>query len=390
MKILVVSTSFPRWPRDSFAPFILKHCRNLHDAGWEVYVLVPHYAGLPLKEDWDGIRIMRFRYFIERFQDWPYKGGILPQIKRKPWTAIKLLFYIVSMYSNTLKIIRTENIDMVNFHWLFPCSLWLKRIARKINIPIVLTGHGTDIWLAAGKFMKRMFTNGAFKAASALTVNSEFMLGVLSKCNLPGIVKVIPMAVDIEKFKPLDSKPSRSNLVIAVGRVLKSKGLFELVDAMAEVKTRVPDARLEIIGEGPAKIPLKKKIEEKKLGDFIALLEPINNNELPEKYRSARVLALPSLVPEGLGMTAVEAAACGVPSITYGLGGTSEFVAHDHNGIIVGHSHEALVEGLLRLYSDDDLTDYLGENARATVEKSFSWDVVAKKFNDLFLGLLRS
>jgi len=294
------------------------------------------------------------------------------------------------MYSNTLKIVRTENIDIVNFHWLFPCSLWLRRIARKINIPLVLTGHGTDIWLAAGKFMKRAFTNGAFKAASALTVNSEFMLGVLSKCNLPEIVKVIPMAVDIDRFEPLDSKPSRSKLVVAVGRVLKSKGLFELVDAMVEVKTQVPDARLEIIGEGPAKIQLKKRIEERKLGDFIALLEPINNNDLPEKYRSARILALPSLVPEGLGMTAVEAAACGVPSITYGLGGTSEFVTHNHNGIIVEQSHAALVEGLLKLYSDDDLTDRLGKNARVTVEKSFSWDVVAKKFNDLFQGLLRS
>ena len=85
-----------------------------------------------------------------------------------------------------------------------------------------------------------------------------------------------------------------------------------------------------------------------------------------------------------------QAAACGVPSITYGLGGTSEFITHNHNGIIVEQSHDALVEGLLRLYSDDDLTDRLGKKARATVEKSFSWDVVAKKFNDLFQGLLRS
>lgn len=390
MRILIVSTSFPRTPKDSFAPFILQHCKNLRDNGWDVYVLVPHYKGLPINESWDGINITRFRYFIERFQDWPYKGGILPQIGKKPWRWVKLLFYILSMKANTLKIVKTEDIDIVNFHWLFPCSIWLKRIAKKIKIPMVLTGHGTDIRLAGNKFVKRMFSDRAFKAASALTVNSEYMLSVLSRNTLPGNTNVIPMGVDTDKFKPLNSKPSRSKLVIVVGRVLRSKGLFDIVIAMEEVQKHIPEARLEIIGEGPLKNPLKEKIVANRLDNFITLLEPIKNDDLPEKYRSARILALPSLIPEGLGMTAVEAAACGVPTITYGLGGTSEFVTDNQNGLIVRQSHDALVEGLLKLYSNDGLVDYLGNNARARVEANYSWDVISKKFNDLFLGLIKS
>jgi len=386
MRILVVSTSFPMRKGDSLSPFIWDYCRTLKERGWEITVLVPHHRGLPKFETWEGIEVRRFKYLPERFEDIAYSGGIMPGLKTKPWKALKMPFYILSMYSAARRILSEKNFDLVNFHWLFPACFWLKRFYRKGGIPVVLTGHGTDIRLTR-KFPFSWFAKRAMKAAKAATVNSQYMAGILTPLQTESKIAVIPMGVDTVKFAPGNEKPSKSKKVLFIGRLIQQKGVDLLLDAFAAIPAEIPGSTLEIIGYGPLRDQIAARIESGNLTDSVILTDPVDYDDLADKYRSARILALPSLIPEGLGMTAIEAGASGVPTITFGLGGTSEFVISGENGIVTAADVSSLRDGLLELLRDDGKTDRLGENAHAAVIEKYSWGSVSGKFNILFREL---
>jgi glycosyltransferase involved in cell wall biosynthesis len=387
MRILVVSTSFPRSPGDNLSPFIWEYCLGLKKQGWDVTALVPHHKGLKREETWEGIRIIRFKYLPERYEDLAYTGGIMPGLKSRPWTFFKLPLFIRSMYAEALRVTKDGSFDLVNFQWLFPASFWLTGFARKRNLPMVMTAHGTDVRLALQKPFNR-FARKALRRSAALTLNSEYMKSILSRLFLPDNTEIIPMGVDTERFSPGRLPPSRSKKLIFVGRLIPLKGLDLLIDSFARVVEKIPGARLEIIGHGPETEKLVAKIQRLGLGDSAILTGPVDHADLPEKYKSARALALPSVKDEGLGMTAVEAGACGVPTITFGLGGTSEFVTNEETGLIVDKDENALAAGIERILTDDELVDRLGSKARQRVVEDYGWEGISGKFDALYRSLI--
>jgi glycosyltransferase involved in cell wall biosynthesis len=406
VKILVVSTSFPRSPGDSLSPFIWEYCLGLKRRGWDVTALVPHHKGLKREETWEEIRVMRFKYLPERYEDLAYTGGIMPGLKSRPWTVFKLPLFIRSMYSAALHATKEGSFDLVNFQWLFPASFWLTGFARKRNIPIVMTGHGTDFRLALRstseasqsidvhpvlKSLSEFWARRALRKCTAVTINSEYMKrrSVEDGLPLPDKTVIIPMGVDTERFSPGRLPPSHSKKLMFVGRLIPLKGLDLLIDSFARVVEKIPGAQLEIIGHGPERQRLVERIQGLGLGDSAILTGPVGHADLPEKYRSARGLALPSVKVEGLGITAVEAGACGVPTITFGLGGTSELVINEKTGLVVKKDETELAEGIKRILTDDDLVDRLGENARKKVVGNYGWGEISGRFDALYRSLIK-
>jgi len=212
MKILIATTSFPLKPGDSLSPFLWEFCLGLKARGWDVTVVVPHHKGIEEKEVWDGIEIIRFKYLPERFEDLAYSGGLLPNVKKDPLQLLKLPFFIYAMYRTVKNLSLERRFDLVNFHWLFPASFWLGRYIKKSGLPVVLTGHGTDIHLAI-KSPFKIFANSALKASSALTINSGYMKRIIGNQNIPDCVEIIPMGTNTDKFKPSGKSPSKSRTV---------------------------------------------------------------------------------------------------------------------------------------------------------------------------------
>lgn len=387
MKMLVVSTSFPKSPGDGLSPFVWEYCLNLKSRGWQITVLVPHHPGLKQDEDWQGIRIRRFRYLPEKFEDLAYSGGLMPGLKKEPWKLLKIPFYIHSMYSESLRILAGSGFDLVNFHWLFPACFWLRGFLEKSGIPAVMTGHGTDVHLAL-KHPFRYFANKSLPVSSALTINSEYMMNLADRLKKAARTEVIPMGVDSDRFSPGLKGPSASKKILFIGRLIRQKGIGLLLDSMQKVIKEVPDSSLEIIGFGPLRKILDERVRRDRLKDHVRIRDPVRYDSLPEVYRSARVLALPSLIPEGLGMTAIEAGSCGLPTITFGLGGTSEFVRDRITGMIAGRDTESLAQSLIEVLKGDGLADRLGQEARRDARQRYSWSVVSARFDELLRGIV--
>ncbi len=387
MKLLVVSSSFPMKVGDGLSPFIWEYCVHLKKRGWDITAVVPHHKGLEREEVWNDIKIIRFKYLPQRLEDMAYSGGIIPGFKKKPWKIIKVPFFIYSMYKETLRSLNRDDFDLVNFHWLFPACFWLGLFNWKSGVPIVLTAHGTDVRWALKKLFS-MFANNGLRKSAALTLNSGYMKDLLKEFDLPAKTEIIPMGVDTKKFHPESHKPSRSKKIIFLGRLIEQKGIYVLLDAFSSVLRKVPKAKLEIIGYGPEEDGLIRKVKELAMENSVRFCGRVRYDELPERYRSARALALPSLIPEGFGISAAEACACGIPTVTFGLGGTAELVVHEDTGLVVEKSRDALAEGLIRILTDDDLADRLGENARKKVTEQYSWDILSEKFDKLFRDII--
>ncbi|MFP5441190.1 MAG: hypothetical protein ACLGHJ_06840 [Gammaproteobacteria bacterium] len=96
MKVLVLASTFPRWPGDPQPTFIADFCRHLPDC--EVHVLVPGAAGAPAREVIDGVQVHHFRYApLASWQTLAYGGGMLANVRENPLLFLLLPMYLAAM-----------------------------------------------------------------------------------------------------------------------------------------------------------------------------------------------------------------------------------------------------------------------------------------------------
>jgi glycosyltransferase involved in cell wall biosynthesis len=161
---------------------------------------------------------------------------------------------------------------------------------------------------------------------------------------------VIPNPVDLEKLPP--SNPGRSNWFVGVGRLSPEKGFADFATA-----ARRAGVAATIIGKGESREGIVAANPAVELPGWL------NHSDMLDRLRKARALVFPSLWPETLGLTPLEAAAHGIPSVISNNVGVREWILDDVNGLhFAAGNVEALSECLTRL-KDDDLVNRLGQCA---------------------------
>lgn len=184
-------------------------------------------------------------------------------------------------------------------------------------------------------------------------------------------VRAIPNGVD-ESFQPGGTR-SPSPLVVAVGRLAPVKRFELVVDAAIEARTRVPGLKLHIVGEGPERAMLERRIADADAGEWITLLGRVEHAELVELYRAAWVVTSASLA-EGWGLSLTEAAACATPAVASDIRGHRSSVVDGHTGVLV--PVEALGTALADLLLDDERRGSMAVRAQQRAV-TLTWDSVA-------------
>lgn len=203
----------------------------------------------------------------------------------------------------------------------------------------------------------------------------------------PVRTRVIYGGADPNRFRP-EPSPSRSG-VLFVGRLTPHKGVDRLIQALPE------GACLKVVGSEGHDPRLPERNYPALLRSLSATREvrflgPAQDDDLPACYRSAVVLALPSVemtcygrpvrVSELLGLAVLEAMASGTPVVASRLGGLPEIVEHGVTGYLVPPGDVvALRERLAQLLGDPELAQRLGRRAREVVCERFTWQAVAAR-----------
>lgn len=394
-RILVLTSTFPRRAGDTEPSFVFELCRRLLPS-YDVTVLAPHAPGIRRREFLDGVEIVRFRYFLERFQYLAYQGGILANLKKRPWTAMLVPFFLAAELAAVLRILRSDEIRLIHAHWIIPQGLVavLARVIRGQNLPLLCTSHGGDLFALRGALLarvKKMVTN----RMDALTVVSRAMKRVVEpwvRANLP--VRVIPMGVDLSQGFVPDNSFEREQSILFVGRLVEKKGLPHLLKAFAQVHAQHPGWVLRIVGDGPDARALKQQAECLGVEDSVRFEGPVENRLLPAYYASAGAVAFPSVVAgdgdrEGFGLVAVEALGCECAVVASGLEAVLDIVRDRENALVVPPADpEALAGALNRLIEQPRLARKLGQAGREYVLQRFDWPIVADRYRALMAALM--
>jgi len=202
-----------------------------------------------------------------------------------------------------------------------------------------------------------------------------------------GRVRVIRSGVGVQRFRPRDRPKARGTLGIAkttrlvlfVGNLEPRKQVHILIQAMVEVRRRVPLAELVIVGSGEsagvldqtgALLRLARNLDLLAVVHFVGCVE---EQRLLDYYAAADVFALPSS-SEAQGIVALEAMACGLPVVATAVGGLLETIDDGRNGHLVPSGDAAaLAEGVLALLENEPHRHAISAAARQTVERDFSW-----------------
>jgi glycosyltransferase involved in cell wall biosynthesis len=185
-------------------------------------------------------------------------------------------------------------------------------------------------------------------------------------------VAIVPPGID-PVFSPGGTKAAHPK-VVAVGRLAPVKRFHLLVDVIAELRERIPDIELVIVGDGPRREALEAQIQALGAEGYVTLAGRVSEEELIDHYRSAWVLSSAS-EREGWGMTITEAAACGTPAVVTRISGHSDAVVEGRTGLLASDMSE-LAKDLERVLTDDLLRSTLSEASLAHAQ-SFTWEATA-------------
>lgn len=384
MKICHITWEFP--PR--VVGGIASHCHDLAKAltklGHEVYVVTLDFPGAPNYEELDGVKVYRA----------PSEIGH-PHFLT--WTLL---------FNNSIeKRIADVGVDFDVLHvhdWLTaPAGIAAKHFLRK---PLVVTLHSTEYGRSTLHSVDS-FTIDGWEWWSTYEANKIIVTTYSMRHEVCGHfhvnwekVWIIPNAVDASKFQVnVDRGAARARygvgwnekLILYVGRLVPQKGVEFLIQAVPKIAGRYPGAKFVIVGEGWLRGHLEYLANMTGQRWRVNFTGFIPESELIALMRSADVLVVPSIY-EPFGIVALEGMAADVPVVASQVGGLAEVVEHDRTGVYVYmRNPDSIAWGVDRVLSNPDHAQWLVKNGREAVQKTYSWEAVAKKTSELYEDVVK-
>jgi glycosyltransferase involved in cell wall biosynthesis len=334
MKVVVLTTSYPRDPDDVAGRFVADAVEGVRALGVDVEVVSP----------------ATFKHF-----GIAYGGGIAQNLRGAPW-KLALLPAFVAAYARAARV-AARDADLVHAHWI-PSAI----AARAAGKPYVLQVWGTDVELARrAPALVRPLIRGARQVigASAFLAEEARALGARD-------VRVVPFGVDL----PAEvGEPEEPPHVLYAGRLSEEKGILDFVEA-TEGLPRV------IVGDGPlrARVP-----------DAVGFAPP---SELGGYYERAAVVCVPSR-REGYGLAAREAMAYDRPLVATRVGGLTDL---EGSGVVLVPPRDpaALRGAIEELLGNAAERVRLGAAAREAAANRFSHDACARSLVEVYEAARRA
>ena len=325
-------------------------------------------------------------------------------------TKEQLPVHIMGLSREFLKLIKQENYDAIHSHYWISGKVAMPA-AAELGIPLVHTMHTMarvkNLNLAEGETPEPMVrVQGETQiaaAAQALIANTDSeaasLVSLYEAC--PDIVHVVTPGVDLYTFTPglgrkaardVIGTPQDALVVTFVGRIQPHKGPEVLIRATSELVKHSPLLRGKLIvnivgGASGANTEEVERLQELStwlgIDDVVRFAPPVPRTELPQWYRAADLVCVPSY-SESFGLVALEAQACGTPVIATAVGGLRTAVADGISGVLVdGHDPKAWSSVLARLLQEPQRRVLLAVGA---VEHAshFGWDATARGTLDIY------
>ena len=363
MRVLFISDVY--FPRVNGVSTSIRTFRtDLANEGVETHLVVPRYeAAAPdaVSEEPQVLRVSAARV----------PGD--PEDRRLRWGAL----------SRALDALPREDFDLVHIHTPFVAHYAGTRFARRAGIACVATYHTFfEEYLhhylpilprRAGRVLARTFTRSQCAQVQALIAPSEPMRAVLGGYGITTPIHVLPTGLAADRFRAGDGQAFRARagvgaavpLVTYIGRVAHEKNIGFLVQVFAAVLAAVPQARLVIAGEGPARESLRAQVAALGLAPHVHFAGYLDRDtELLDCYAAADAFVFASRT-ETQGLVLLEAMAQGAPVVSTAELGTRSILVPQSGALVVPEEQATFAATVVRVLTQPGLRAELASRGRA-------------------------
>jgi glycosyltransferase involved in cell wall biosynthesis len=330
LKIVVLTTSYPRQPGDFAGTFVAAAVGHLRELGHRVEVVSPQ----------------DFRHF-----GIAYGHGVIGNLRRRPWLVALLPLMLLNFRRAARRA--AHGADLVHAYWL-PSGA----VALGLGRALVLQLPGSDILLAR---RLRLLSRPILRRAGAVICPSN-ELAEEARTLGARCVRVISPEFAVPARTKKEAEPAS---VLFVGRLSPEKGILELIEATRGMN-------LVVAGDGPLR------------GRAPGALGFVSQDEIGELYDRAAVVACPSS-REGFGMACAEAMAHARPVVACPVGGLRDLVVEGETGLFVPPGDaRALRAALERLLGDRKLRQRMGAAGRKRILENFTWGPMLERLLETY------
>ncbi|GGO86868.1 hypothetical protein GCM10011584_10120 [Nocardioides phosphati] len=283
--------------------------------------------------------------------------------------------------------------DVVHVHvsmWS-PYGVGVARAAIAAGVPTLLTVH--SMWAGAGGVIRLAALAGLRRWPVAWSAVSGAAADTFRRSLGDTEVAVLPNAIDVDDWRdpvpalaeavPVVPAPRGPITLISVMRLMPRKRPVHLVRLFESVRAATPgvDLRLVIVGDGPLRRRVERRVARAGLGDVVRLTGRLTREQVLDELRAASIYVAPA-PKESFGIAALEARCVGLPIVASRASGVGEFVRHQEDGLLVGGDAE-MVRALIRLVAEPGLRARIATHNRA-VAPPFDWSDVLRQTEDLY------
>jgi glycosyltransferase involved in cell wall biosynthesis len=405
-RILVLTTSWPRYEGDTAGSFVAHWASSLSKRGHQLTILCPSADGYPDKESLEGggevltaerlsqsRRLTRPRFtqqstlyyhppeagrvLVKRVSSFAgdslfYRAGAPENLSSDLRAWVGVPFFMSRMFAVALEEARSA--DIIVGHWILPMGFLAALLGWMRNKASAAVAHSGDVHL-----LSRLLR---VNASLFRRVFSHTKIACVSSHQVPALqqikarISVLPMGIEEEFFERRASLRTGGRArILCMGRLVPIKGVDLLLRAAQGV-----DVSLTIAGDGPERGALERLAKELSLD--CTFLGEVRGQARLDAFANADLFVLPSRIledqrSEGLPVSLLEAAAAGLPIVTSTSGGASAFFEGDISLFQANHM-ESLRDTLIRCISDESLQQR-AKQARERVE-GLRWSEVAARY----------
>lgn len=288
-------------------------------------------------------------------------------------------------YKALIQKLKEEKIDSIILNTRFHLtSLIGAKFAKKQNIPACVIEHGSTHFTVYNKLLDNLGHFYEHALTNKLKKLVKDYYGVSLKCNewlthfkinAKGVFYNCIDEKEYEKYKSSTyEKCEEGKIIISyVGRMIKEKGIFEIIQAYEELKEK-DKIQLIIAGDGP----VLKELQNKKLNKNILLAGKLNHDEVMGLLNKTDIFVHPSSFAEGMPTSILEAGLMKCAIVATSAGGTAEVINKKELGIICKSTVESIKQGLEYYIENEEKRKQVSENLHKRVKENFTWKVMAK------------
>lgn len=389
--IVMVTTSYPRFPGDSVGTFMEPIAKSVAARGHEVHVVAPWHPSVARRAIEGGVHLHFYKYApVPSLNVFGYAAAMNADVSLRAAAFIAAPLALAAGWRAARQIARRHRATIMHGHWVIPGGITAAMAAP--NLPLVISLHGSDVYVAERLKPAGIAARSAFRRAGFVTAcSADLATRAIALGADPARISVVPYGVDSIRFRPdRDASPRlRRDMHIgadvpflaAAGRLVHKKGFDYLIDALGQL----PGAVLAIAGDGSLAAELRARAESGGVAGRVRFMGNRTQDEIAALFAAADVIVTPSVRDasgnvDGLPNVVMEALASGTPLVTTPAGGIGAVVDHERTALVVPEKDpSALASAISRAIKDEALRQRIGAAARQLVESRFGWQRTAEQ-----------